>query len=81
MAHIDRELIVWPDGDGYEGLQELEWSRDESAADDIVGLPQAGAIFSAVLIAMGVDPPYVADNHNHLMAALRRRLVHPDSAT
>ena len=74
LAHIDRELLVWPTGDGYRGLSPLGWETDENAEPFLVGLSEASSIFSALLMVMGIDADYVGDNHAEFVGALKRRL-------
>jgi hypothetical protein len=78
LAHIDRDPIVWPVGDGYQGLASLEWS-DEKLEDDMIGFPQAASVFSTILGMMGVGADYVGQNYSELMSALKRRLAHARS--
>jgi hypothetical protein len=78
LAHIDRDPIMWPVGDGYQGLAPLEWP-DEKASGDMIGFPQATGIFSTILGMMGVGADYVGEHYGELISALERRLTHARS--
>jgi hypothetical protein len=74
LAHIDRELLAWPVGDGYHGLAALEWSPPKTIDPVDVGFPQAAAVFSVVASLMGIDADYVGKNYDELRAAIKFRL-------